>query len=187
MLLCTRTTLVHDDTHAYEHFLKTSAGLGFSLVLCVCLGFSILCFFLVQLRLLCSCVVTFRVSRRHSSVCVCLSAAACPHYCMDPDVTSGKWYMVPPSCALLGGFAISAHVALLCQHSANARCQRVFVLAVCLVCFCCVRFSFFSTTPRDWLGRTSQKRSIPCQVGRKIPNSINQPRDPLLYPSQQNP
>jgi len=23
------------------------------------------------------------------------------------------------------------------------------------VCCCCVRFSFFSTKPRDWLGRTS--------------------------------
>jgi len=23
--------------------------------------------------------------------------------------------------------------------------------------FCCVRFSFFSTMPRDWLGRTSPK------------------------------
>ena len=27
----------------------------------------------------------------------------------------------------------------------------------CIVCFCCVRFSFFSTMPRDWLGRTSPK------------------------------
>jgi len=48
-------------------------------------------------------VVTFRVSRRpremycgHAhlcvsvSVCVCLSAAACQHYCMDPDVTWGS-------------------------------------------------------------------------------------------------
>jgi len=28
-------------------------------------------------------------------------------------------------------------------------------------CFCCIRFSFFSSKPRDWLGRTS----IRCQVG----------------------
>ena len=40
---------------------------------------------------------------------------------------------VPPSCALLGGFAIGARVSLLWQHSANAKCQRVLVLAVCLV------------------------------------------------------
>jgi len=47
----------------------------------------------------------------HARLCVCmpvcLSAAACPHHCMDPDVT---WGMVggAPSCALLGGFAIDA-------------------------------------------------------------------------------
>jgi len=37
----------------------------------------------------------------------------------------------------------------------------------CVVCFCCMRFSFFSTTPRDWLGRTSPKWSIWGRVGRK--------------------
>jgi len=50
-------------------------------------------------------IITFRVSRRpremycawsRASVClsVCLSAAACPHYCTDPDVTwgSGRGY-----------------------------------------------------------------------------------------------
>ena len=40
---------------------------------------------------------------------------------------------VPSSCALLGGFAIGARVALLWQHSANAKCQRLLVLALCLV------------------------------------------------------
>ena len=42
-------------------------------------------------------------------------------------------------------------------------CYRSFVY----VCFCRVRFSFFSTTPRDWLGRTSPKWPILCRVGRK--------------------
>jgi len=79
-------------------------------------------------------VITFRVSRRRCemycgharlslSVCVsvCLSAAACPRYCTDPDVTweSGR---DAPSCVLLGGFAIGAWVALLWQHNANAKC-----------------------------------------------------------------
>jgi len=27
----------------------------------------------------------------------------------------------------------------------------------CVVCFCCVRFSFASTKPRDWLERKSPK------------------------------
>ena len=35
------------------------------------------------------------------------------------------------------------------------------------VCFCCVCFSFFSTKPRDWLGRTSPKWPILCRVGCK--------------------
>jgi len=40
--------------------------------------------------------ITFCVSRRrrkmycgHARLCVCLSAAACLHYCTDPDVTWG--------------------------------------------------------------------------------------------------
>ena len=67
--------------------------------------------------------ITFRVNRRRREMwcgharlcvclCVCLSAAACLHYCTDPDVT---WGVVgdAPSCAMLGGFAIGARVALL--------------------------------------------------------------------------
>jgi len=53
-----------------------------------------------------------------SCVSVCLSAAACLHYCTDPDVTWASDRM-PPICALLGGFAIGARVALLWQHNAN--------------------------------------------------------------------
>jgi len=44
-----------------------------------------------------SSVVTFCVSRRrckmycgHARLCVCLSVAVRPHYCMDPDVTWGR-------------------------------------------------------------------------------------------------
>jgi len=43
---------------------------------------------------------------------------------------------VPPSSALLGGFAMGARVSLLWQHRANAKCQRVLVLALCLVRGC---------------------------------------------------
>ena len=86
-------------------------------------------------------IITLRVSRRrremyssHARLSVCLSAAACPHYCTDPDVT---WGMVadtlPLVVQLLDGFAIGAWVALLWQHSANAKCRRVLVLALCLV------------------------------------------------------
>ena len=59
-------------------------------------------------------------------VSVCLSAAVRPHYCTDPDVT---WGMVEatPSCALFGGFAIGARVALLWQHNANRSYKLAFV------------------------------------------------------------
>ena len=74
------------------------------------------------------------VTRVCLCLCVCLSLAAFPHYCTDPDVTwrNGRG---SPSCALilLGGFAIGARVSLLRQHSANAKCQWVLVLALCLV------------------------------------------------------
>jgi len=41
-----------------------------------------------------------------------------------------------------------------------------FLFLCCL--FCWVRFSFFSTMPRDWLGGTSPKWPILCRAGRKI-------------------
>jgi len=66
------------------------------------------------------------------SVCLCLSLAACPHYCTDPDVTWGNGRGAR-SCALLGGFAIGVRLSLLWQHSPNAKCQRMLVLALCLV------------------------------------------------------
>jgi len=82
-------------------------------------------------------LITFRVSRRrremyigrarlHVCLSVFLSAAACPHYCADPDATWGIIGVIP-SCAPLGGFAIGAHDNI----AANAKCQRV--LALCLV------------------------------------------------------
>jgi len=41
---------------------------------------------------------------------VCLSAAACPQYCRNPDVTwaLGGVVEVPPSCALLGYMLVLA-------------------------------------------------------------------------------
>jgi len=37
-----------------------------------------------------------------------------------------------------------------------------------LLSTCCVRFSFYSTMPRDWLGRMSLKWLVLCRVRRKI-------------------
>jgi len=40
------------------------------------------------------------------------------------------------------------------------------------VCFCCVRFSFLSTRPRDWLERMCSKWLILCWLGRKTLTQI---------------
>jgi len=86
-------------------------------------------------------VITFRVSRSqremycgHARLCVCLSAAAFPHYCTDPDVTwrSGR------GCILL------VHYWADLQSVHELRCygnitrtrnvsEYMLVLALCLV------------------------------------------------------
>jgi len=73
-------------------------------------------------------IITFCMSRRRrekycgdARLCVCLSAATCLYYCTDSDVTWGSGIGCP-SCALVGGFAIDARVALLWQQNANAKC-----------------------------------------------------------------
>jgi len=47
-----------------------------------------------------------------------------------------------------------------------------FVTDACLLSLCL--FEFFSTKPRDWIGRTSPKWPILCRVHAKNLNSINQ-------------
>ena len=105
-------------------------------------------------------VVTFhlRCSRGemyNGHSCVCLSLAAFPHYCTDPNVTlgNGRGCSLVVYCwmdlELVHRFHCYDHIAL------NAKCQRV-VITLCLVCwldlaflwlycvlqFICVRFSF---------------------------------------------
>jgi len=73
----------------------------------------------------------------HARLCVCLSVclslAAFPYYCMDPDVTwrNGRgWPLVLHRWADLqsvSGFRCYDDIA------PNAKCQRVLVLALCLV------------------------------------------------------
>jgi len=81
--------------------------------------------------------VTFCVSCRrckmycgHARLCVCvcvclsvcLSVSVCgrmPTLLHGPRCNLGAWWRLPPSCALLGGFAIGAPVALLWQHNEN--------------------------------------------------------------------
>jgi len=69
---------------------------------------------------------------------------------------------MPPSCALLGGFAIGARVALLWQHNANPsyKCERE-MLASALYSFYMPIVSFLSPIPA---GR--QLPSVPGQRGQ---------------------
>jgi len=69
----------------------------------------------------------------HGDLCVCLSLAACPHYCTDPDVTwgNGKGCRLVVHC-----WADLQSVHRFCCYdsiASNAKCQRVLVLALCLV------------------------------------------------------
>ena len=62
----------------------------------------------------------------HASLCVCVCVCDCvsvrgrtPTLLYGPGCNLGAWQRLSPSCALLGGFAIGARVALLWQHNAN--------------------------------------------------------------------
>jgi len=67
---------------------------------------------------------------------ICVSVCPSPHSHTTARVP-GFWGngRGAPSCALLSGFAIGARVSLLWQHSANAKCQRVPVVALWLVLY----------------------------------------------------
>ena len=98
-----------------------------------------------------SLLVTFPVGRSrdemyivhgHLSVClcilsVCLSLAAFPHCCMDPDITFGNG----SGCPLIVHYWVdlqSVHGFRCYDNIApNTKCQRVLVLAPCLVAFAC--------------------------------------------------
>jgi len=61
-------------------------------------------------------------------------------------------------------------LVFVCLFRFSILCVFLFwlrLLFLCCLLLCCVRFSFFSTMPRDWLGRKSPKWLILCQVGRK--------------------
>jgi len=59
------------------------------------------------------------VTRVCVSVCVSVRGRM-PTLLHGPGCNLGEWQGVPPSCALLGGFAIGARDALLWQHYENA-------------------------------------------------------------------
>jgi len=64
------------------------------------------------------CIVVTRVCVS-VCLCVCLSVRGRTPTLHGPGCNFGAQYRLPPSCALLGGFAIGARFALLWQHNAN--------------------------------------------------------------------
>jgi len=71
-------------------------------------------------------IITFRLSRRRREM-YCGHARLCVYVCLSvrgrmitllhgPGCNLGEWWGMPPSCALLGGFAIGVRIALLWQH-----------------------------------------------------------------------
>ena len=100
---------------------------------------------LLKVSVLGSLFITLRVSRRrcemycgHARLCVCLSTAACLHYCMDPDVTWGSGRGCP----------LVVHYWADLQSVYGLRCydnitwtwnvsEDMHVLALCLVVYYC--------------------------------------------------
>jgi len=74
---------------------------------------------------------------RNVCVSVCFSVRGCmPTLLHGPGCNLGNDRGCPPSCALLGGFAIGARDRWYGNIAPNAKCQRVLVLALCAV-YCC--------------------------------------------------
>jgi len=91
-----------------------------------------------------------------ASVCVCLSLATFPHYCVDPDVTRGNGRGCPvvvhykADLQSVHGFRCYDNTAL------NATCQRVLVLALRLV----VLSDSVRDRPMSSLAQTMSRRAM---------------------------
>jgi len=110
----------------------------------------------------------------HARLCVCLSAAACPHYCTDPDVTWGSG---------IEDASLVVHCWVDLQSVHGLRCygnitrtrnvsEYMLVLALCLVYFdvaFCAAESTFAFSPG--LGR-----SIKIQTADAVTEAGNNQR-----------
>jgi len=115
----------------------------------------------------------------HGHLCVCLSLAAFPHYCMDPDVTWVGGALWPCTigwiCNRCTGFvAMTTYThKLIALYTANAKCQRVLVLALCLVLKLIVR-TYTHTGPSAFpgplvVGKRCEKAKIKdCQMAKSV-------------------
>jgi len=103
------------------------------------------------------CVEEKKENYQNSSVLCCV-------WQLCPEIRTRIWAVLKDGCCFRFRFCF------LCICLGLAFCVffwfslDYFVLV--FFAFWCVTFSFFSTVPRDWLGRTSPKWPILCRVGR---------------------
>jgi len=102
-------------------------------------------------------------------VSVCLSLAAFPHCCTDPDVTWGNGGRCPlvvhcwANLQSVHGFRCYGSIA------PNAECQRVLVLALCLIVIC--TRDYYTSPP----GRVrSVAVSVSVDLCTSVPTSVSQ-------------
>ena len=85
------------------------------------------------------CQTTSNIQWSPASVClcVCLSAAACQHYCANPDVTWRNGRACPRAWLCTIGRIFNQCMGfvdiMILQQCPNAKCQRLLVLALCLI------------------------------------------------------
>ena len=109
--------------HCYDNITRTRNASEYMLILALCL-------------------VGSRPSD-HYFRSVCLSAAARPHYCTDPDVTSGSGGICPLVVPYWADLQ-SVHGLRCCGNITRTRnvSEYMFVLALCLVVYCIQRLRF---------------------------------------------
>ena len=103
----------------------------------------------------------------HGRLCVCLSIAAFPHYCMDPDVSWGN----SRGCHVVAYYLADLYLVhgFRCYDSIvpTAKCQPVLILALCLVLYfivllllslhvlCCKFIMFLKICSAVWQNKSS--------------------------------
>jgi len=95
---------------------------------------------------------------------VCSAQYCVQHYCAQCNAHT--WTFLTVVCWLVYLFCGYIVCYSLCVKFRFLGLFCVIVHLYMAVCFCRVRFSFFSSMPRNWLGR-SPKWPILCRVGRK--------------------
>jgi len=104
----------------------------------------------------------------HGHLCVCLSLAAFPHYCTDPDVSWGNGRGCPlvvhhwADLQSVHGFRCYDNIA------PNAKCQRVLVLALCLFIIWPHRSTTYVDAAYCYRPSTAVCRSVCLSVCRPV-------------------